>query len=815
IDFETDLDPVPQTATSGRSPFDAEFVRSYLQPRINGGFYEAEDRVYRGPYDSVFLIHGGFAGPAPMAVVNGTAVSPISYYTQGRPQGPEALSGALFDAWVEHLEFAAQKAGYRMGTTLNHRAVTTPSEQAQGFGPFRSAYAVFKGTMWGRVLGRAQTSTDAFLAHRSGDSAAPRQWSEVVDDPFAKLPFLDLERLRQLAGTPHLEFRSVNGNTVMAMAGLEGLSTPYFPNTDLEFGQEACLRLNVPNSTRSILLVDATFAEVFAANLNPENQPLVAGWFEAEGRRFLVVQAENLPSNRPEIALLKLSPSPWDGSLPAFAMSAPFPDDVSVQLSPNGATAATIPVKGGFRVTDSRDPDRGDVLSIQTVGLPKVGSALLVGHRGGPSVHDPAKHRYLSFSIKSTNSEPMILRFAHEGRPDSMLHIFGRYPVPAELAEDASKEIAIADGEGWQSVIVDLSALGSGPVTALWLESDPFAAYWPARSTGPTTVLLDDLRISATASGTPNTLLASSLPAASATAEFPLARALFAATADLANAANLASVIALLQDPSEEVRLNAARAFQRVKSPDAETALAQALTSINPQVASAAADALAFQSTDAAWATLKRAVEIGPFDFTRVHAARALGLKKDSKLAATFSLMLTSPSWRGRAYAAQALGAMALDSTQMVLMAFLHEVDPGARLAVTLAANVSNEEVCKRLLWSAVNDPCDELRALSCFRLVQSGKANYVTEGLKGVRDDSVGMRIRLLELFRGAATESVRPALRLAVADTNPTVRAAALDAFSALSGPVRREEIENAFADIDPRVQASLAQLRRVKGL
>jgi len=490
--------------------------------------------------------------------------------------------------------------------------------------------------------------------------------------------------------------------------------------------------------------------------------------------------------------------------------------DPIAALAPDGSTAASVPASGAFQVSDAVDAERGGVLSIRISGLVRKGGALLLGRRNGPAIFEPSRHPYLSFFVHATSPEPMNLRFATaDGSADRIVRLFGRWPSPAEVGDDSALEVSLPAGAGWKHVVVDMRPLNLPAVAAVWLESSEWAGYWPAAQSEFPLILLDDLKVTMAAPGPALELVAQRLGTGNATAADPEMRAAHAVRADLKDAASLASVIALSEDPAEFVQLNALRALGNARTEESEAALIKGLSTINPLLASAAAESLAKMETPTAWAALKRAVEIGPFDFTRVFAARAMAQRKDPLLVATLSLMLTSPSWRGRGYAAQALGAIPGDRPQLVLMAFLHEVDPGARRAVTLAADVENNEVCKRLLWSAVNDPSDELRALSCFRLIQSGKANFVSEGLKGVRDDSVGMRRRLLELLRETPIESARPALRLAISDTSPEVRADALRTMAAWPGPVPRADYESVLNDRDPRVQAALAELRQSKGV
>lgn len=809
LDFEVDADPAPQTVSAGKPAFDADFLSQYLAPRINGGLFEAEDRVFRGPFDSVFVVHGGLCAPMPSVVANNTPVTPLAFYTQGRPVGNEALSIAMYNGWVKHLIFAASKAGYRIPFNLSPSVGVTPGEMAQGYSRIDDPDAVFAPNMWGRVWGHQESPTDVFVSHLGPAEIRPRAWSEVAADPFALLPFLTAEQVAAAAGAK--EFRA-GGEPVVNFA-LEGVTqperNPFELDSRFEPGLEAAAALRYDGGQHQLTLVDASFADLFGSSFDPALQPAVLGWLPAGNRLFLVIQS-NAPTGSREGDLLQ-APGFKSNSAPAFLITpgVQFP----WSLKPDGKSAESIPVRSGMIVKDARDPAQGDVLSMTLRGLVRTGSAQLAGQRHGPAIILPSSTPFLSFMLKVQNPEPMNLRFVPaDGGRDRIVRILGRWPMPAEAGQDQIPEVAIPSGEDWKRVVIDLAKLDVGPIAAIYWESSEWVGYWPSPNPIAPIMLLDDLEALETAPVAANELKMPEAPAASAASEIPYGRSLFAARAEQSAAASL---LPLLKDPDDDVRLNAARAFQRIRSADAVPPLLDLIRSLDYRVAEAAMTALAFQDTQEGWDGIKRAVEIGPFDFTRVAAAEAYAKKKDPKSSATFSLMLTSKSWRGRRNGAEGLGALSGDTPQLTLMVFLSEIDPGVRLSVVKLANPKIDDVCRRLLWLAVNDPSDEIRAWSCLRLVQSGMAKYANEGLKGVRDDSVGMRRRLLELIRLNPSEAYRPALRLAVADASPTVRAEALLAFAKSPGEVKREEVENTLNDPDPRVQAALAELRKAKSI
>jgi hypothetical protein len=147
--------------------------------------------------------------------------------------------------------------------------------------------------------------------------------------------------------------------------------------------------------------------------------------------------------------------------------------------------------------------------------------------------------------------------------------------------------------------------------------------------------------------------------------------------------------------------------------------------------------------------------------------------------------------------------------------AFVNNKDPEIKLAVTRCADPAQEGDIRMLVWSAVNEPSDMVRADSCIKLIQSPTASARTEGYKGVRDDSEFVRLRVTEYLSASAKEDGREALRLAVADRSPAVRAAALRGFAALDKGATAEEVSNVMDDQDPEVQLALIDLSKKRAL
>lgn len=270
-----------------------------------------------------------------------------------------------------------------------------------------------------------------------------------------------------------------------------------------------------------------------------------------------------------------------------------------------------------------------------------------------------------------------------------------------------------------------------------------------------------------------------------------------------------------LKHKDETVRLNAAIAFQRIKEPQAITHLADAAVSYSMAQGAAALRALAHQDNELAWASIRYLLRGGPTEHNKAAAAKLLAAKGNAAAMAEVSVLLTSSSWRARKAAAEAIGSFKTREAQTMNLVFLQEIHPAVRLAVTLAADPKVDLVARRLNWSAVNDSSDEVRAWSYIKLTEAEEKRFVTEGYKGVRDDSLWVRLKVLDHIRSHPSEASRAALRLAVLDPVAEVRVRAIEAWTAFPGEVAQEDLARIWDDPDPAVVKALAELASKKGI
>ena len=291
----------------------------------------------------------------------------------------------------------------------------------------------------------------------------------------------------------------------------------------------------------------------------------------------------------------------------------------------------------------------------------------------------------------------------------------------------------------------------------------------------------------------------------------PAARAAYAwriARTGEAQPGDAALLTRWLAERDDTLRLNACRALQRVPTPEALPQLTALLVEFNPRVADEAVKAIAAIGTPDATEALRRGAMFGRYDHTREACARELGRTGDPKHASAISTLLSTRSWRSRAVGASALSRLRDPMAQMMALAYLNDVDPMVRLAVVEGVDPGMDQVCRRLLWLSVNDPSDEVRARSMLRLMASGKPEFQNEGVKGVRDESRGVRLALAQALAEVPESLHVRVARYLLSDSDPTVRAAA-----AAVAPA--QALESAWKDPDPRVQLALARRAKAEGL
>ncbi len=166
VDAEIEPEMIVQDAENA---FDEHFIRSYFGPRINDGGFEADDKGYRGPYDTVLFIHPGLIDSHGTVMVGRTAVHDVPLFHHAHVNEPGGLRRSLYEAWLNDLGRAAANSG------LQVKRIRTPFEIA---------------SVWPSILNwRRGEDYLKNLANRGEPVETP--WTTIASSPLTLLPRLD------------------------------------------------------------------------------------------------------------------------------------------------------------------------------------------------------------------------------------------------------------------------------------------------------------------------------------------------------------------------------------------------------------------------------------------------------------------------------------------------------------------------------------------------------------------------------------------------------------------------------------------------
>jgi hypothetical protein len=428
------------------------------------------------------------------------------------------------------------------------------------------------------------------------------------------------------------------------------------------------------------------------------------------------------------------------------------------------------------------DPEKGQVLSVTERSVGRTGGASLVVPGGGI---DPKQTPTLTFSMKQDTPEPVALWF--NGTTAVTLG-------SDRLATDKLGQAVPFDRNGtWQTVQVSLKDLGLDLISSIAVRPAPGAFLRGKIQNRPIEVRLTDFRLVATPT--------SNLP------EPPLSeldQRISAATKFGAETPEDV-FIAALKDTEEEVAMNAIQALPRPLSPTLRVALTSAASSIEGRVAQLAVRRLASEPDATTPTEMRRIMQFGITDAARVEAALVVAQGVDPKEAGYISVLLGDRRAAVRRGGLKALAKLKGREAGIIRMAYITQVDPMLKSIVTDSSDPNDEYQMRKLLWSAVNEPWDAVRLKSCLKLIQSNVPEFRKDGYRGIKDDSIGVRLSISVALANTPTEAHRDALRLAVVDSDSRVRANGLRGLAQL-GPVSKDEIQNLFADPYPAVQFQL---------
>ncbi len=448
-------------------------------------------------------------------------------------------------------------------------------------------------------------------------------------------------------------------------------------------------------------------------------------------------------------------------------------------------------------VDAAADNEKGQVLKVVEASAVRDGGIALPIKADGTPLAKADATPTLTFSAKSSNKDPMSVRLDSSTGKSAWISL-GPDPFLVNPAAGLTVlSVPFTPNGKWQKISVDLHSLGLADVSQMSIEPSPNAKLNGKLEPALIEYEFDQFSFNSDPAG--QVLVP---PTADVASDDPEARALFAAQAKSPSP----QLAALLKDKSVLVRLNATTAYAGFKDPSVETDLISNTVDLDPAVASAALTALMAEGSDVAKSVVLRSVSVSLSEFTKMTAARLLADTKDAKQADNVARLLASRSWQAHVSAIESLAEIHTPESQIWRLAFIGMSDPAVKLAVTRYADPSLDKVAAPLLWSAVNEPSDRVRAESYTKLIQSSVESNRSEGYKGVRDDSEFVRRLVVEYLSSHPDEAHRGALRIAIADRSAGVRAAALLGFSTLDKGAVQDEIANVLDDPSPAVQLAL---------
>ena len=277
-----------------------------------------------------------------------------------------------------------------------------------------------------------------------------------------------------------------------------------------------------------------------------------------------------------------------------------------------------------------------------------------------------------------------------------------------------------------------------------------------------------------------------------------------------AKTAEGADLAPLLADSSPAVRLLALKRVGKGDGALEPTVVRLAATEIVGENARAAAAALARLGTPTAIAALRRGLTLGPAEATRQASAAALAATGDPAQITTVAILLGRTPWRSRLAAVEALGQYRQENAvRFRLSATLQEI-PELRYAALLPATTENADERQKLLYAAINDPSDAIRAFAGDRLLDARDPSVRNEGLRGTADDSAWVRVLMQRSLARRANPELKAGVLKGLADPVGLVRAEALRALVALGAP-ESAEVATILDDPHPDVLVALNDLAK----
>jgi HEAT repeat protein len=381
----------------GPKPFNADFVRTYLRPNVNGGYYTADDNVYRGPYNSILFLHFGFTDASCQTEVNGMPVTGFSYYFSFDRERPQMLANRLFNAWIGQVLFEAGKHGYALGGLMDR-----PADLGTESLRLRLPQGLIPNGMW-PVIANLKDTNDFGTHLLKGGSAL--RWSTVGEDLWAKLPLIDSQKLAtEAGGVGRTLTEDVNAETPLTV-------------------------VNGPSHT--LLLAEPEYADFVAAQ-SVEPDPLCLGYITSNA-----------------------------GPKVVFEIGSGKPDPIKHPVrTANSTTFVGLDgtLGGYYTAKQVTDPTAGKALLVEEDWVSRVGWLTLAGPATADDTIDPGQYKLLDLNVKNVWGSHAVTVVGTAGT--KTYELFAPNPQAPESTEAPAGSLNLPSDGSWHHALIDLTGVG-------------------------------------------------------------------------------------------------------------------------------------------------------------------------------------------------------------------------------------------------------------------------------------------------------------------------------------------------------------------
>ena len=259
LDIHEENEPYHWILEKPQTILNQDFIQKTFGPRINSDKFDPNDKIYRGPYHSVFFIHPFLTEPSETQIIRSTPVSGIAFYTHPKTDLKNGLALLLYDKWLEHLSIQAKNKGYKM-------PIIQPKSNIAKIAP---SSAIITHDMWKIVGNQNELKDKDYYRNRfKGKVLFSRNWDKVKSDPWHKL--------HKLKCPQNL------------------LAQNY-------------LLIELKDNTQKLYL-DSTIADQAINLLNSSGRPDVLGYTYSKKKLYVVIQGENWSKTKIEDLISKINP---------------------------------------------------------------------------------------------------------------------------------------------------------------------------------------------------------------------------------------------------------------------------------------------------------------------------------------------------------------------------------------------------------------------------------------------------------------------------------------------------------------------------